>query len=136
MSIISEVGFHVSQTKNKNYLQGDTIMFDDAATNLGGAFSKTDGQFTCSVSGTYLFNLNILADNKSYIEAAIMRNETPVFRALSYNKYGTWSQGGGTVILRLSVNDVIKVKMVAPKSGSQTLLGGFSDFSGYLLKAA
>ena len=50
------------------------LMFDHVITNIGNAFSIETGTFECRIPGTCMFDLNLVSDVGSYVEASMKLN--------------------------------------------------------------
>lgn len=145
----AEVGFYVSliSAAGATLAFDMSVLFDDIKTNIGKAYDRTTGIFTCPLSGTYIFSLNLACAEGSYLQASIVKNNVEqVFMAVcdhrrrksadGYYLYCGSTQNGGTAILSLARGDQITVKKVWPSFGKSTAAGnGYTTFSGYLLRS-
>ncbi|XP_045168890.2 uncharacterized protein LOC123531736 [Mercenaria mercenaria] len=146
-----EVGFHVSLTDDVPLDWGMKLPFDTIVENIGEAYNKAAAEFTCPISGTYLFSLNIACKKDSYVEISVEISNgsySPRYilntvcdhrkRALlgGGSLYCGNTQNGGTAIVSLAQGEKVTVKRLWPRNGSGTVIlgGGFSTFSGYLLR--
>lgn len=143
-----EVGFSVLLGQNADLTYGMKIKFDTVVENLGNAYNKQTGEFTCPIAGTYLFSLDIVCSKGSYIEASVeVNNGSPRYilnticdhrkrtAADGYPFYCGETQNGGTAIVQLKVGDRVSVKKVWPVIDVSTIVGkDLSSFSGYLLR--
>lgn len=108
-------------------------------TNEGHAYDKQTGVFTAPLAGTYVFNINLVAQIGHYVEASIQHNGKPQvtaisdFRTYSENSYKPWDQGEATVILKLQKGDVVSVTLLFPNGSHEVVGHGKTGFSGFLL---
>lgn len=131
-----EYGFHVSLVKSYSLVVGDSIQFDDIVTNIGNAFNKATGKFTCPVDGTYVFSTSIVCDKLDIMHVAVLKNGKPMFNSLCDNRSGnSWNQGGGMTILSLNSGDTVHLGVIWPNRAVKAYGNGMTSFSGYLLHA-
>ena len=112
------------------------LKFDRIITNIGNAFSIETGTFECKIPGTYMFDLNLVSDVGSYVEASIKVNGMSEVTSISdhRDRRSGWDQGSAVAILILRKGDVVSVSIDWPIE-PQTLRGeGKTAFSGYLLR--
>ena len=112
------------------YLQDWTVR-----SNQGNAFNVTTGRFTPPVNGTYVFHVNILAEDFSGSTTSIdlKKNETDVLFKMRDDTQNTRFQTiSGSVIADLTTSDFVSVY-----KDTATTLSKHSDpfhiFSGHLL---
>ena len=132
-----EVGFLVSLSRQQLQVEKDGVLkFDRVITNLGNAYNSQTGTFKCQIPGTYMFDLNLISDIGSYVEASITLNGVSKVTAISDHRdvHAGRDQGSAAAILVLRKGDIISVKIDWPVE-SQTVHGeGKTTFSGYLLR--
>ena len=105
-------------------------------TNIGNTFSIETGTFECRIPGAYMFNLNLVSDVGSYVEASIKLNGISKVTSISdhRDRSSGWDQGSAVGIFILRKADVVSVSIDWPIE-PQTLRGeGKTMFSGYLLR--
>jgi hypothetical protein len=113
----TEVAFQATLTKPSETVKMlHNINFNNVITNIGHAYNHHTGVFTTSISGTYTFNTNIVAERGHYVEASIVRNGKVTVSAISDHKtsqdgthFLTWDQGNAVAILRLRRGDKVAV---------------------------
>ncbi|XP_060579591.1 uncharacterized protein LOC132736466 isoform X2 [Ruditapes philippinarum] len=147
-----EVGFHVALYNDVSVAFDEKIVFDTVEQNIGLAYKKTDAEFQCPISGTYLFALTIACQRDTYVEVYIDivdvdgNSKNNILNTACDHRKRTFQDGsvlyigntqnGGTAIISLSSGDRVMVKRGLPASGLSTITGrGYSTFTGYLLKA-
>lgn len=132
-----EVGFLVSLSRQQLEVEKDGVLkFDRVITNLGNAYNSQTGTFKCQIPGTYMFDLNLISEIGSYVEASITLNGESKVTAISDHRdvYAGRDQGSAAAILILRKGDTISVK-IDWSVGPQTVHGeGKTTFSGYLLR--
>lgn len=132
-----EVGFLVSLSRQQLQVEKDGVLkFDRVITNLGNAYNSQTGTFKCQIPGTYMFDLNLISEIGSYVEASITLNGVSKVTAISDHRdvYAGRDQGSAAAILVLRKGDTISVKIDWPVD-PQTVHGeGKTTFSGYLLR--
>lgn len=97
-----EVGFLVALYQSTLAVEkDDVIKFDAVMTNIGNAYDTKTGKFECKTPGTYIFNLNLLAGKRSYLEASIKQNGISKVTAVSDHREGKteYDQGSAVAIL-------------------------------------
>jgi len=135
--VSEQVAFHAHLSLDiHGTTAGQTIVFDQVDTNLGGGYSGTTGVFTAPVAGTYVFSLTFFMyyPSSSYVsvgELYIMQNNVQSIRVwleLGNNIRGTAS---GTAVLSLNKGDHVYVQV----GTARMYIGGdrVSFFSGFLL---
>jgi len=127
------VGFSaewISGSPTNGYLQDWTVR-----SNQGNAFNGTTGRFTPPVNGTYVFHVNILAEDHSGSTTNIdlQKNETDVlFRIKDDTRNSRFQTISGSVIADLTTSDFVSVY-----KDTATTLSKHSDpfhiFCGHLL---
>ena len=120
----------------------DNINFDNVITNIGNAYNKQTGVFTAPITGSYMFNTNVVAGTGHYVEASIEVNDNVIVTAVSdhrvqadSNQLAAWDQGNAAAILRLKQGDKVAVSIQWPQEKIVIHGLGKSSFSGYLLRA-
>ena len=57
------VGFSVFATEERNYNDGDIVIFDNIVSNFGGYFDLDSSIFVCPYSGIYWFSVSCFSEN-------------------------------------------------------------------------
>ena len=127
----------MSLSRQQLQVEKDGVLkFDRVITNLGNAYNSQTGTFKCQIPGTYMFDLNLISEIGSYVEASITLNGVSKVTAISDHRdvYAGRDQGSAAAILVLRKGDTISVKIDWPVD-PQTVHGeGKTTFSGYLLR--
>ena len=135
--VSDKIAFHASLSTNiPGTTSGQTIVFNQVDTNLGGGYSSTTGVFTAPVAGTYVFSLTFFMyySSSSYAsngELYIMKNQDQSIRVLvKLDNNADQGTASGTV-LSLNKGDQVYVQA----SSADMYIGGgkYSYFSGFLL---
>ncbi|XP_021347128.1 otolin-1-A-like [Mizuhopecten yessoensis] len=107
-----------------------SIIFNMVYTNVGGAYNKETGRFTCTIAGLYVFTWSTEVNQSRYIKSQLTVNGQN--RAYLQVSAGIFSNSGcATIILQLNINDVVDVTPSMFSHGAS--LGASSSFSGHLL---
>jgi len=115
---------------------GQTIVFDQVHTNLGGGYSGTTGVFTAPVAGTYVLSLTFCmwygSPYSSVGDLYIMQNNVQLIRVfVELDSNANEGTASGTTVLSLNKGDQVFVKA---GSGNMYIVGSkLSVFSGFLL---
>ena len=116
---------------------GQTVVFNQVDTNLGGGYSGTTGIFTALVAGTYVFSLTFYMyyRSSSYASAGelyIMQNNVQSIRVwVRLDNNADQGTASGTTVLSLNKGDQVYVKA---STANMYIYGGkLSFFSGFLL---
>jgi hypothetical protein len=107
------------------------VIFDGILTNDGNGYDDSTGEFTCSVEGTYMFVLDVLADKPQWISIALNDERLASVHISTDNVDPSWQQLSRTVIIKLKQGDVVKVKN--DKETGFVHNDRYSGFSGTLL---
>jgi len=135
--VSDKIAFHASLSTNiPGTTSGQTIVFNQVDTNLGGGYSGTTGVFTAPVSGTYVFSLTFFMSYSSsyarYGELYIMQNNVQSIRVF-VDLYSGANQGtaSGTTVLSLNKGDQVYVQ--AGNADMYIVGDKLCFFSGFLL---
>merc|ERR1712226_550005 len=134
-----EVGFMATASADEHNLHlNQEIIYDRVITNIGNAYDPTTGHFHCSISGTYLFNFNVMAAESDYVEASLTVNGNHIVHALSDHGSSatTWDMGTTNVIIQIREGDAVSVTIQWPQGANTVHGNSFNTFSGYLLRAS
>ena len=77
------IAVKVRLSTNKNFAQGQRIIYDTVITNEGVAYNSKSGTFLVPVDGVYIFAVNTCSQGKSWDDVAIMKGGTEIARAVS-----------------------------------------------------
>jgi len=135
--VSEKVAFHVSLSSDiVGTTRGQTIVFNQVDTNLGGGYNNATGVFTAPVAGTYVFSLTFnmyyVSPYATYGELQIMINDVMKLRVSNeLDSYADEGSASGTTVLVLSTGDRVYVR---DDRGKMYLYGSrLTYFSGFLL---
>ena len=121
-----KIGFSVSMKRHSfTYGTRQTVIYDNILTNDGNGYDDRTGVFTCPVAGTYMFVVDALCKEATYL--ALDHNKTPIaflHRDSQYSK-NPLVQISRTVLLKLTKGDHVKVSV-----GKHVFMNGY-DYSGF-----
>ena len=119
----------------------DILKYDKETTNIGQHYDMSTGEFTAPRTGTYVFNLQVVASDGTYVEVSIEKiigynHYEKVMTAIS-DKMGpdktTGGQGNASGVLMLRKGQKVTTK-VTWISGEKKIEGrSKTSFSGYFL---
>ena len=123
---LARIGFSVSLKRHSfTYGTRQTVIYDNILTNDGNGYDDRTGVFTCPVAGTYMFVVDALCKEATYL--ALDHNKTPIaflHRDSQYSK-NPLVQISRTVLLKLTKGDHVKVSV-----GKHVFMNGY-DYSGF-----
>jgi len=135
--VSEKIAFHASLSSViRGTTNGQTIVFDQVDTNLGGGYNGTTGVFTAPVAGAYVFSLTFyMWYSSSYASAgqlSIMQNNVQSIRVLvELDSNADDGTASGTTVLSLNKGDQVHVQA---SSANMFIRGNkFSFLSGFLL---
>ena len=137
MFVSEKIAFHASLSSNiPGTTSGQTIVFNQVDTNLGGGYNGTTGVFTARVAGAYVFSLTFYMNyHSSYVRAgvlSIMNNNVQSIRVLvELDSNANEGTASGTTVLPLNKGDQVRVQV---GTDNMYINGNkLSFFSGFLL---
>jgi len=109
----------------------DTVVFEVAEANVGGAYDATRGLFTSPIPGTYVFSITITTFSIFNSDCGFAKNGERVTEIWINGKQNAFASNGQTILMHLQAGDVISVQ----QAGSESYLegAGHSLFTGFLL---
>ena len=132
----------ISAGVDTGYLDGvplgshQTVVFDQAVTNVGKAYNPANGTFTAPVPGVYVFFLNIMSpdrSNHSPLTLAITKNGSTVLDLVYAEGFtDADDQGSSQVTVHLATGDQVLVRQ---NSGNAVRGNFWTVFTGFLLQA-
>lgn len=124
--------FAVLSGGGQSIRSGQTIIFDDAVTNIGQAYDSHIGVFKALKDGIYQFTVTLLTDQNKEVWCYIMLNTNVVAKINERSAGSRHGSGSQTVILQLKEGDRIYVKN---SDTASALWGdGYSSFTGFLMQ--
>ncbi|XP_038047571.1 C1q-related factor-like [Patiria miniata] len=131
----SVVAFSAFKTAHFQGNDGDVIIFEDVATNLGDGYDSQSGVFTCAVPGLYLFSANLLSlvtGPQSY--ASLKQNGVVVF-SIADSHSPNHHQSSHSVPLVLSAGDRVWLALFGSGKGIYGDGNRYCSLSGILIQA-
>ena len=137
MFVSEKMAFHASLSSViRGTTNGQTIVFDQVDTNLGGGYSGATGVFTAPQAGTYVFSLTFFMYYSSqYVSSGylylMMNNIQSIGVWLQLDSSVNQGTASGTTVLSLNKGDYVHVQART----ADMYIGGskVSFFSGFLL---
>ncbi|VDI05777.1 Hypothetical predicted protein [Mytilus galloprovincialis] len=126
----NKVAFHARLTPHVALGSTQTVIFDHVITNIGKAYNQHTGHFTAPFNGIYMFACTFLQKRGSGVHLQMVNNSSEISKG--HGASGAGVAGVMNAVIYLQKGDVVKVRHY-PGKGSQTILGGWSFFTGYLL---
>ncbi|XP_033727503.1 C1q-related factor-like [Pecten maximus] len=115
---------------SENYV----IPFHNVVTNIGGNFNTHGtGVFLCEIPGTYVFQWTICVRGHQMAFGVLVKNGSPISTVTSGRDEIEYSSGTGSAIIELDPGDDVVLEVKDPRN-SADISGGFTTFSGFLLK--
>ena len=116
---------------NHEYADGDTVIFPQIITNIGGHYNSSTSKFTCPVDGTYMFAVNFLsAWEEEVMRAEIVKEGVALVGGFVDYIEGEFNTGSAMAITACSAQEQVLVR----SSGLGKMYGGYyCHFSGFLL---
>ena len=117
--------------------QGQSIVFDNVITNVGGGYHKSHGNFIAPTDGVYVFTLTAMVKSGQVQYLNIVKEGVNVVEMYvsSPSIHRQYHSATGVIVLALSRGDEVWVRTPnASWHGTGSLHGGFyTSFSGWLL---
>ena len=111
------------------YYPGNIIKFDNAVTNIGGAYDEQTGIFTCPVAGLYMFFSSIKTAYEHWLNFAIIKEGVELVKLTSGQ--AEVMHGVNMVIVECAFLENVWVQCIA--NGDYIPGDSYSTFSGTLL---
>ena len=111
-----------------------TVVFDQAVTNVGNAYNPTNGIFTAPVPGVYVFYLNLMtpSHNHGHHTLAITKNGAVLDVVYAEGQADQDDQGSSQVATHLVTGDQVWVRQ---NTGDAIRGDWWTIFTGFLLQA-
>ena len=123
------VGFTAWPSQDRDYVEDDLVLFENADINIGGHFQNSI--FVCPYNGTYRFGVHILTQESTGINIKMMQNEERFAGVTTEAIAGVSISGGNIAFTKCVVGDKIWVKVI--EAGSLSGNSRATLFTGHLL---
>ena len=128
--------FTASASTDQTVSDGDKIKFDNVWTNIGGGFSGSTSEFSCTVAGYYMFSVTAMSELKKDVEATIVSTKGDVCPELWVDEDSgdgsLYSVGSTTCMMHCEQGHKVWVKSTYTDSVLDA--SHHSHFSGALIK--
>ena len=129
--VAEEVGFTAWAGSDKQYSRDQIVIFDRIVSNLGDRYRWQNSTFTCPVSGTYLFYLNVVSKPGHSMIVHIIKENSALVLAVADGVSDVHNHGSALVIINCLANERVWPQMAL--SGNLDGNNRESHFTGYLL---
>ncbi|KAH3856508.1 C1q-related factor-like [Dreissena polymorpha] len=120
-------------TLDHAFPQVSVVIFGVVPLNLGNAYNATTGIFTAPFNGTYLFTMTIGNPKGKPGTMRMKKNQESIGYAFAGHTGGGWDQGTQTIVVRMSVGDVMSVEGDGYVSGNSVEYQKHSSLTGMLI---
>ncbi|XP_061171256.1 complement C1q-like protein 4 [Saccostrea echinata] len=130
--VTTEIAFYANRPIDyQNISVHQTLAFGNVISNVGNCYHGTSGIFTPSVSGVYVFHVQLIMCSVGHD----VRTELVVEGVSKGGHYAggstTCANGGGSTIVHVNAGDAVWVRETT--SDGKNLFGWETSFSGFLL---
>ena len=105
----------------------EVLKFRDVVANVGRAYNKTDGTFTCPQDGFYQFNYGFLSNHAAGIQVYLQVDGSIVVRAFT-PKDSIYNSAHASIIVPLKKGQ--KARLVVVEKGAKIYPAQYTTFSG------
>ena len=130
------VAFTASPTITRTYGPGQTILFDNLITSVGGGYSTATSFFTCPQDGVYAFHVSVYSQSGLKLHATIHHSSRgELVNALVDNTDESVSgnQSSNLVIVECLAGENVSVRAVGDIGQNLFVSFNYPSFSGYLI---
>lgn len=111
------------------------VMYDVEITNIGNAYNFQKGEFTATVSGTYMISVTAcLGPGGQWMDLNIIENDKVIGRVFSGDD-AYHSCGSEALSIRLDEGDTVWVQRFAGSASTLNQEHGWNSFTAILIKA-
>ena len=105
----------------------EVLKLSDVVANVGGAYNKTDGTFTCPQDGFYQFNYGFLSNHAAGIHVYLQVDGSNVVRAYTPNDL-RHNSAHASIIVPLKKGQI--ARLVVKEKGAKLYPAQYTTFSG------
>ena len=131
----TRIGFTAGVTSSSSTWSSGTLVFPKVITNVGSGYNPSDGVFTASRVGVYVFFVNVQSYSTQSIYVDVVLNGATKVRTMAY--YGgssdTYEAGPNLAVLSLQTGDRVWVKHYYGQGYSTSSGSPLTTFSGFLI---
>ncbi|XP_052775019.1 complement C1q-like protein 3 [Mya arenaria] len=127
------VAFTARLSNNQTVFSQQTIVFDDALTNIGRAYNPVTGIFIAPYTGRYMFSLSVRAQYQKQVCAEIVAEPEVVGQVAAGDTEIERASASLTVVTSLEKGNEVYVRETKTWTG-HFFGDGFTVFTGYLLQ--
>lgn len=128
-----KIAFYACTNKlQKNLARHQSVMFESALTNVGNCYHQSSGIFIPSISGVYVFDVQIVNCYYGY-EFVTELVVDGITKALHYSSDSSFCSSGGGGITTVYVNAGNSVWVRVHSTNGYNEVSWGSTFSGFLL---
>ena len=121
------IAFHARLSNDAVLKHGQTVVFDDAITNIGNAYNPHAGHFTAPYDGVYFFTTSFLKRLSSNLHLYMLKNSRIISRGHATNSTSGSIAGSMNAAIFLKKGDIVKIV------GSGRIHGDWSFFTGHII---
>nr|CBX41716.1 putative C1q domain containing protein MgC1q67 [Mytilus galloprovincialis] len=135
VSASHHVAFYTQLTKTLHLATQQMVVFDHIELNHGNGYSSLDGEFVCTLQGTYVLTWTITCSDNTAIETELVVNGIVKGRIFTdAGNHADYETNSGTAVLDLKVGDRVWIRVGHVYHGQIVGTGlGSSTFSGFLV---
>ncbi|XP_052083635.1 C1q-related factor-like [Mytilus californianus] len=135
VSTSNHVAFYTQLTKTLHLATNQMVVFDHIQLNHGNSYSSLDGEFVCTLQGTYAVSWTITCSDNTAIETELVVNGNVKGHIFTdAGNHADYETNSGTAVLDLKVGDRVWIRVGHVYNGQIVGNGlGSSTFSGFLV---
>ncbi|CAG2243267.1 unnamed protein product [Mytilus edulis] len=112
VSASHHVAFYTQLTKTLHLATQQMVVFDHIELNHGNGYSSLDGEFVCTVQGTYVLSWTITCSDNTAIETELVVNGIVKGHIFTdAGNHADYETNSGTAVLDLKVGDRVWIRV-------------------------